>query len=47
MDAFIQQLKDMGYEKAELYDTTDGLFMSPKEAKLLCLAGSKLLIGKK
>lgn len=47
MDAFLKKLKDMGYEKAELLDTSDGLFMTKKEASLLALKGSALLIGKK
>ncbi len=38
---------DMGYEKAELIDTTKGLFMTKKEARILCLNGSALLVGKK
>jgi ubiquinone/menaquinone biosynthesis C-methylase UbiE len=47
MDAFVQKLYDMGYEKVELFDTTDGLFIESKEAKLLMLDASKLLVGKK
>ena len=47
MDAFIADLKAKGYEKVELIDTTQGLFMSPKEAKSLQLTGSTLLVGKK
>jgi arsenite methyltransferase len=47
MEAFIEILKAQGYEKVELIDTTQGLFMSPKEAKRLMLRGSTLLIGKK
>ena len=46
MKQFIQKLLDMGYEKAELIQTTDK-FMSPKEAKLLGLKGSAILYGKK
>jgi len=47
MDAFIQKLKDMGYEKVELIDTTDGLFMSKWEAGWMMLSGSKILVGRK
>jgi len=47
MDAFVADLKAKGYEKAELIDTTQGMFMTPKEAKSLQLAGSTLLVGKK
>ena len=47
MDAFVADLKAKGYEKIELIDTTQGMFMTPKEAKSLQLAGSTLLVGKK
>ena len=43
----VNTLKEMGYEKVELLDTSDGLFMSRKEAKSLFLVGSGLLVGKK
>ena len=43
----VQKLRDMGYEKVEFLDTTDGLFMTPKEAASLALKGSGLLVGKK
>ena len=47
MRAFVKKLKDMGYERIELIDTTDGKFMSGSEAKHLMLAGSTLLVGRK
>lgn len=47
MQAFIENLKKQGYEKAELIDTAQGLFMTPAEAKMLMLSGSTLLAGKK
>ena len=47
MDAFVSKLKAMGYEDVRLIDTTDGSFMSRKEAVLLGLGGSTLLVGKK
>ena len=47
MHAFVQKLRDMGYERVELIDTTDGSFMTPKEAKRLMLRGSTLLVGRK
>lgn len=47
MQAFVKKLKDMGYERVELIDTTDGKFMSRSEAKHLMLTGSTLLVGKK
>lgn len=37
----------MGYERVELIDTTDGSFMTPKEAGRLMLCGSTLLVGRK
>lgn len=45
MQAFKQKLEAMGYEKVELTDTTDGLYMSRSEAKWLMLSGSTLLSG--
>ena len=45
MQAFVQRLRDMGYERVELLDTTDGSFMTPKEARRLMLRGSTLLLG--
>ena len=47
MQAFVQKLRDMGYERVELIDTTDGSFMMPKEAGRLMLRGSTLLVGRK
>ena len=43
----LQKLKDLGYEKAELLDTANGLILTKKEAGPLCLIGSGLLVGKK
>ena len=47
MEAFAARLRDMGYERVELVDTTHGLFMSPFEARWMALSGSTLLLGKK
>ena len=47
MQAFVEQLKEMGYEKADLIDTTGGLFMTKGEAAILGLSGSMLLTGVK
>lgn len=47
MQSFIGQLKDMGYEKAELIDTANGMFIGKTESRWLGLSGSALLIGKK
>lgn len=47
MEAFAEELRRAGYEKVEMIDTTDGMFMSKKEALLMELIGSTLLVGKK
>lgn len=47
MRAFVKKLKECGYEKVELVDTTDGLFLTKKESRTYMLAHSKLLVGKK
>lgn len=47
MAAFMAKLRDMGYERVEFIDTTEGMFMSKKEAKRLMLQGSALLVGRK
>ncbi|MBR6335067.1 MAG: class I SAM-dependent methyltransferase [Clostridia bacterium] len=47
MQAFIGRLKEMGYEKAELIDTTNGKFITKSESKWMELSGSALLTGKK
>lgn len=47
MDKFVESLLEEGYEKAELIDTDDGLFMTKGEARIMMLTGSKLLVGKK
>jgi len=47
MQTFVERLRRMGYEKVELIDTTDGMFMSSSEAKWMSLSGSALLVGKK
>ena len=47
MQTFVDKLREMGYEKVELIDTTNGMFMSPAEAKWMALSGSALLVGKK
>ena len=46
MQAFVKELKDMGYEKVELIDST-GKYMTKWEATWTRLAGSALLVGKK
>ena len=47
MEAFTEELKNEGLERVELIPTDNGLFMEKKEAGLLLLTGSALLIGKK
>ena len=47
MNAFIKELKEMGYEKVELINTANGALIHPKEAKFLFLSTSALLFGKK
>ena len=47
MDAFVQKLKAEGYEDLRLIDTTDGRFLGRREAVLLGLVGSTLLVGRK
>ena len=47
MQAFLRKLRDLGYEKVELIDTTDGMFMTKGEAAWMGLAGSALLTGRK
>ena len=47
INKLVKTLRDMGYEKVEFLDTTNGLFMTPKEASILALHGSGLLVGKK
>ena len=47
MQAFVQRLKDRGYERVELIDTADGKFISKREAAWMALAGSALLTGRK
>ena len=47
MGAFVAELKRQDYERVELIDTANGLFMSRWEAARLMLAGSALLVGQK
>ncbi|MCR4622819.1 MAG: class I SAM-dependent methyltransferase [Clostridiales bacterium] len=47
MQAFAEKLRDMGYQKVELIDTTNGQFMKKSEATWMALSGSALLTGVK
>ncbi len=44
---FTDRLIEMGYKDVKLIDTTDGMFMTKCEAKVLGLSGSTLLTGTK
>ncbi len=45
MEGFVRKLREMGYREAELIDTTDGMFMTRKEARWMMLSDSTLLTG--
>ena len=47
MEKFAEELKAEGYEEVTLIKTTNGMFMNPGEAKMMMLAGSTLLWGRK
>lgn len=47
MEKFVEELKAEGYEDVQLIKTANGRFMNSGEAKLMMLAGSTLLVGKK
>ena len=47
MQAFVERLKDMGYEQVELIPTDGGHFMSKWESQWMGLKGSAILVGKK
>lgn len=47
MEVFCQKLKEMGYAEVRMIDTTNGIFMTKKEAGHLMLQGSTLLVGRK
>ena len=47
MQAFVQKLRDMGYQEVQLLSTTNGNPITPFEAVWMELAGSALLVGKK
>ena len=45
MRSFIKELEEMGYENIQLIDTTDGLFMTKKEAAQYSLKCSAIFCG--
>lgn len=47
MQKFVGELKAEGYEEVKLIDTTNGKFMTRKEAGVMMLSGSALLVGRK
>ena len=47
MHAFVKKLKEMGYEKVDLIDTTNGKWIRKSEAGWMGLSGSALLTGRK
>ena len=47
MQAFVQKLKDMGYDNVKLIDTTSGMFMNKWESTWMGLSGSAILMGRK
>ncbi|MBR2742601.1 MAG: class I SAM-dependent methyltransferase [Clostridia bacterium] len=47
MSSFVCKLKRMGYEDVRLIDTTDGTFITKREAGWLALSRSALLTGRK
>ena len=47
MQAFVQKLKDMGYDEVKLIDTTSGMFMNKWESIWMGLSGSAILMGRK
>lgn len=47
MEKFVRQLRQEGYADVHLIDTTRGMFMTHREASMLKLTGSTLLVGKK
>ena len=44
---FMQEMRDAGFERVSIYDTTKGEFMSPGEAAVLLLKDSAILCGVK
>ncbi len=47
MQAFVQKLREMGYERVELIDTTTGQIYDPQGSQTADAARSTLLVGRK
>lgn len=45
MNAFLEELRNQGYQKVELIDTANGIFMTKMECRRLKLFGSTILYG--
>ena len=47
MEAFAQELRDMGYEDVRLIDTAREVFGSHRRATMMMLGNSRMLVGRK
>ena len=47
MEAFAQELRDMGYEDVRLIDTAQEAFGSRRRAAMMMLGDSRMLAGRK
>ena len=47
MEAFAQELRDMGYEDVQLIDTAQEAFGSRRRAAMMMLGASRMLAGRK
>ena len=47
MEAFAQELRDMGYEDVRLIDTATEVFGSRRRAGMMMLGDSRMLVGRK
>lgn len=47
MEAFAQELRDMGYEDVRLIDTAQEAFGSRRRAAMMMLGDSRMLVGRK
>ena len=47
MEAFAQELRDMGYEDVRLIDTATEVFGSRRRAGMMMLGDSRMLAGRK
>ena len=47
MEAFAQELRDMGYEDVHIIDTAQEAFGSRQRAAMMMLGDSRMLVGRK